>query len=184
MACGDPPPPPMAQYMGTFSLQIGSGWKKNMNKSVKQQLSRINPKVRGVVWGVVWCTIHILFCQDTTHAVNVTVSVNMDGVKVISTDGRVSRAHIPHTNIPLSLSLLQLVMAHALHRILLSTAEAKKCLFAMVARNPQTNPQEGVYCHIFLLFTKEEVGDMSLTVALISLPLSPPPLHRPMSSAN
>ena len=49
-------------------------------------------------------------------------------------------------------------MAHALHRILLSTAEAKKCLFAMVARNPQTDPQEGVYCHIFLLSSKEEVG--------------------------
>lgn len=49
-------------------------------------------------------------------------------------------------------------MAHALHRILLSTAETKKCLFAMVARNPQTNPQEGVYCHIFLLSSKEEVG--------------------------
>lgn len=63
------------------------------------------------------------------------------------------------------LSLLQLVMAHALHRILLSTAETKKCLFAMVARNPQTNPQEGVYCHIFLLSTKEEVGSMFLIVA-------------------
>lgn len=49
-------------------------------------------------------------------------------------------------------------MAHALHRILLSSAEAKKCLFAMVARNPQTDPQNGVYCHIFLLKTKEEVN--------------------------
>ena len=28
--------------------------------------------------------------QDTTHAVDVSVSVSMDGVKVISTEGRVS----------------------------------------------------------------------------------------------
>ena len=34
--------------------------------------------------------------QDTAHAVDVTVSVNMDGVKVISTDGRVSDVY----NIP------------------------------------------------------------------------------------
>ena len=55
------------------------------------------------------------------------------------------------------LSLPQLVMAHALHRIMLSTAEAKKCLFAMVARNPQTDPKDGVYCHIFLMASKEQV---------------------------
>ncbi|CAI8040730.1 SH2 domain-containing protein 5 [Geodia barretti] len=115
-----------AKYMGTFSLQMGSGWKKNMTKPVKQQLSRINPK-------------------DTTHAVDVTVSVNMDGVKVISTDGR-------------------LVMAHALHRILLSSAETRKSLFAMVARNPQTDPKDGVYCHIFLLRTKEEANELSQLV--------------------
>lgn len=130
---------------------------------------------------MVWCTIHIPFSQDTTHAVDVNVSVNIDGVKVISTDGRVRRGalpHTPHTNLPPSLPPLQLVMAHALHRILLSTAEAKKCLFAMVARNPQTNPQEGVYCHIFLLSSKEEVGGMSPTVPLIS---TFPPPHRPMS---
>ena len=91
------------------------------------------------------------------------MSVNMDGVRVVSTDGRVSGArwayHLPPLSLSLhSLFLPQLVMAHALHRILLSTAEAKKCLFAMVARNPQTNPEEGVYCHIFLLGNKEEVG--------------------------
>jgi hypothetical protein len=63
-----------------------------------------------------------------------------------------------------SLFLSQLVMAHALHRILLSTAEAKKCLFAMVARNPQTNPEEGVYCHIFLLGNKEEANELSQLV--------------------
>lgn len=49
-------------------------------------------------------------------------------------------------------------MAHALHRILLSSADTKKCLFAMVARNPQTDPKDGVYCHIFLLHSKEEVN--------------------------
>ena len=109
-----------------------------------------------------------ILCQDTSHAVDVSVSVNMDGVRVVSSDGRVSATGgcaSWQTSLPLPLSSLcpQLVMAHALHRILLSTAEAKKCLFAMVARNPQTNPQEGVYCHIFLLKSKEEVGGRDFT---------------------
>ena len=49
-------------------------------------------------------------------------------------------------------------MAHALKRILFCTAETKKYLFAMVARNPQTGA-DGVYCHVFLLPSKEKVRD-------------------------
>lgn len=95
--------------------------------------------------------------QDIAHAVDVTVSVSMDGVKVISSDGRVGLAPDSMCHVCVCLSL-QLVMAHALHRILLSSADTKKCLFAMVARNPQTDPKDGVYCHIFLLHSKEEVN--------------------------
>ena len=49
-----PPTLPPSQYMGTFSLQMGSGWKKDMTKPVKQQLSRINPKVCGS------CDCHVI----------------------------------------------------------------------------------------------------------------------------
>ena len=50
-----------------------------------------------------------------------------------------------------------LIMAHALNRILFCTAEPKKSLFAMVARNPQSGP-EGVFCHVFLLASKQKVS--------------------------
>ena len=36
----------MVQYIGTFSVEMGPSWKKDMGKTVKQQLSRINTKVR------------------------------------------------------------------------------------------------------------------------------------------
>ena len=64
--------------------------------------------------------------------------------------------------LPLSFFLLfpsflqNLIMAHALKRILFCTADTKKSLFAMVARNPQTGA-DGVYCHVFLLPSKEKV---------------------------
>lgn len=50
----------------------------------------------------------------------------------------------------------RLIMAHALQRILYVTADTKKYIFAMVARNPQTG-REGIYCHVFQLPTKEKV---------------------------
>lgn len=40
--------------------------------------------------------------QDTSHAVDVNVSVNMDGVKVISTDGRVREAIHVYTLVHMS----------------------------------------------------------------------------------
>ena len=60
-----------------------------MNKPVKQQLSRINPRVRLTAESASVGHVTTFVCQDTAHAVDVNVSVNMDGVKVISTDGRV-----------------------------------------------------------------------------------------------
>ena len=33
------------QYIGTFSVEMGPSWKKDMGKTVKQQLARINTKV-------------------------------------------------------------------------------------------------------------------------------------------
>ena len=50
----------------------------------------------------------------------------------------------------------QLIMAHALQRILYVTADTKKCLFVLVARNPQTGA-EGVYGHVFAVTSKEKV---------------------------
>ena len=50
----------------------------------------------------------------------------------------------------------KLIMAHALQRVVFSTADTKKNLFALVARNPQTGP-ESVFCHIFHLPSREAV---------------------------
>lgn len=47
-------------------------------------------------------------------------------------------------------------MAHALKRILYCTAEPKKHLFALVARNPQQGA-EGVFTHVFMTDKKDQV---------------------------
>ena len=56
----------------------------------------------------------------------------------------------------LYLLLQDVIMAHALKRILYSTAEPKKHLFAIVARNPQEGI-DGVYTHVFLTDKKDQV---------------------------
>lgn len=74
-------------------------------------------------------------------------------------------------SLPLSFFLLfpsflqNLIMAHALKRILFCTADTKKSLFAMVARNPQTGA-DGVYCHVFLLPSKEKVGMLTHSLSV------------------
>ena len=47
-------------------------------------------------------------------------------------------------------------MAHSLKRILYCTADSKKHLFALVARNPQEGT-EGVYTHVFMTDKKDQV---------------------------
>ena len=114
--------------------------------------------------------------------------VNMEGVKVITADGQVNNVPVPMLCIsvttvrllhdmpppspssllpsPLPPSFLQnLIMAHALKRILFCTADTKKYLFAMVARNPQTGA-DGVYCHVFLLPSKEKVGMLTHSLSV------------------
>ena len=82
----------------------------------------------------------------------------------------------------------KLIMAHALRRVVFSTADTKKSLFALVARNPtsQTDP-EGVYCHVFQLPSREAVrvtgGQLCpsylCSLQSISAPLPSPPLPSP-----
>ena len=48
-------------------------------------------------------------------------------------------------------------MAHAVKRIMFCTADTKKHLFVMVAKNPETG-SEGVYSHVFLTSKKEQVS--------------------------
>ena len=105
--------------------------------------------------------------------------VNMEGVKVITADGQVNNvlvpvlcaSDMPLPPLPLSFFLLfpsflqNLIMAHALKRILFCTADTKKYLFAMVARNPQTGA-DGVYCHVFLLPSKEKVGMLTHSLSV------------------
>ena len=50
-----------------------------------------------------------------------------------------------------------LIMAHAVKRIMFCTADTKKHLFVLVAKNPETGP-EGVYSHIFFTARKEQVS--------------------------
>ena len=47
-------------------------------------------------------------------------------------------------------------MAHALKRILYCSADSKKHLFALVARNPQEG-SDGVYTHVFMTDKKDQV---------------------------
>ena len=47
-------------------------------------------------------------------------------------------------------------MAHSIKRILYCTADSKKHLFAIVARNPQEGT-EGVYTHVFITDKKDQV---------------------------
>ncbi len=76
--------------------------------------------------------------KNLTSCTPVSLLVSVEGVKVIATDNH------------------RLIMAHALQRVLYVTADTKKCVFAMVARNPQTGA-EGIYCHVFQLPSKEKV---------------------------
>ena len=48
-------------------------------------------------------------------------------------------------------------MAHAVKRIMFSTADTKKHLFVFVAKNPETG-SEGVYSHVFLTAKKDQVS--------------------------
>ena len=54
-----------------------------------------------------------------------------------------------------------LIMAHAVKRIMFCTADTKKHLFVFVAKNPETGP-EGVYSHVFLTTKKEQVRNKVL----------------------
>ena len=56
-------------------------------------------------------------------------------------------------------------MAHALKRVLFSSADTKRCLFTLVARHPQTEG-EGVYCHVFQVSSKEQVRGREMCVCV------------------
>lgn len=36
---------PILQYLGSFSVDMAGGWKSDFAKTVKHQLSKVNPKV-------------------------------------------------------------------------------------------------------------------------------------------
>lgn len=82
--------------------------------------------------------------KSLNDATPVQIGATMEGVKVISLPDQ------------------RLVMAHAMNRIVYCTADAKKCLFALVARNP--SGAEGIFCHIFLMPSKEKANQLNENV--------------------
>ncbi|KAH9629995.1 hypothetical protein HF086_001465 [Spodoptera exigua] len=76
--------------------------------------------------------------QENGRAVPVLVVVALSGVKVCDPDDQSVR------------------MVHALRRISYATCEAARALFALVAREPRSEPPHH-YCHAFQTDTPEQV---------------------------
>ena len=72
------------------------------------------------------------------------------------TPHKLMHAHT-HTHTHTHTHSQDLIMAHAVKRVMFCTADTKKHLFVLVAKNPETGP-EGVYSHVFLTAKKEQVS--------------------------
>ncbi|KAL5491992.1 hypothetical protein EMCRGX_G017375 [Ephydatia muelleri] len=107
--------------------------------------------------------------KSLADATPVQIGATMEGVKITSLPDQ------------------RLVMAHAMTRIVYCTADAKKCLFALVAKNPSGS--EGIFCHIFLMPSKEKANQLNdnvgkaLKVVFVTKTLQRSKQSTPASSA-
>lgn len=99
-------------------------WKNDVGKAVKHHLSKLKTK------------------DSSSCQLPVALLINMEGVKVVSPDGR------------------DLIMAHALRKILYCTVDTKKHLFAIVSSNPDTGP-EGIHSHVFVTAKKDQANEIN-----------------------
>lgn len=112
-----------AKYIGTFSVQQNDPKLERIKEIVTQQVSRID-------------------FQQPPSLLPVALLVSVEGVKVLSEDGR------------------RLIMAHALKRILFTMVNDKHTAFILVAKNPDS-PPDLCHCHIFMAKSQTEASDIN-----------------------
>ncbi|KAF9799099.1 hypothetical protein SFRURICE_008609 [Spodoptera frugiperda] len=104
-------------------------------------------------YGESYMMLFVCLSQENGRAVPVLVVVALSGVKVCDPDDQSVR------------------MVHALRRISYATCESARALFALVAREPRSEPPHH-YCHAFQTDTPEQVSHSLTLNTTHSLPLT------------